>query len=72
MKYILLLVDFLFGCPHKSLSRVFTISKRSYRVCCDCGAEFDYSWETMSSKPRNISPVWKLSSERWKNAVQGT
>ncbi len=42
------LVNFLFGCHHSNLSRVFTIRRRTYRVCCDCGAEFDYSIETMA------------------------
>jgi len=32
------------------LSRAFTIGGRTYRVCCECGAEFDYSLETMSIK----------------------
>ena len=41
------LLNFLFGCHHSNLSRVFTIRRRTYRVCCDCGAEFDYSIETM-------------------------
>jgi len=40
----------LFGCIHPRLSRVFTIQRRTYRVCCDCGAEFDYSLEHMSMK----------------------
>jgi hypothetical protein len=40
----------LFGCIHPWLSRVFTIQRRTYRVCCDCGAEFDYSLEPMSMK----------------------
>lgn len=46
------LFDFLFGCHHSNLSRVFTIRRRTYRVCCGCGAEFDYSLETMSIKRR--------------------
>ena len=44
------LLDFIFGCHHRNLSRVFTIRRRSYRVCCDCGAEFDYSIETMAMR----------------------
>ena len=40
----------LFGCIHPRLSRVFTIQRRTYRVCCDCGAEFDYSLEEMTMK----------------------
>jgi len=26
---------------------VFTIKKRTCRVCCGCGREFEYSWELM-------------------------
>ena len=42
------LLNFLFGCHHSNLSRVFTIRKRTYRVCCDCGAEFAYSVDKMA------------------------
>ena len=41
-------LKFFFGCRHKKLSRVFTINNDSDRVGCDCGATFNYSWETMS------------------------
>jgi hypothetical protein len=41
--------QFGFGCRHGQLSRVFTIKKRSYQVCLQCGREFDYSWEAMRS-----------------------
>ena len=30
-----------FGCHHKHVSRVFTIKRRTYKVCFDCGREFD-------------------------------
>ena len=43
------LLNFVFGCHHSNLSRVFTIRRRTYRVCCDCGAEFDYSIEQMAT-----------------------
>lgn len=33
--------EFVLGCRHKQLSRVFTIQKRTYRVCLECGKEFD-------------------------------
>lgn len=33
--------QFVFGCRHRHLSRVFTIKKRTYKVCFDCGQEFD-------------------------------
>jgi hypothetical protein len=45
-------IDFLFGCHHSQLSRVFTIDGRTYRVCCDCGAKFAYSLATMSIERR--------------------
>jgi hypothetical protein len=44
---MLALFDFLFGCHHRKLSRVFTIGRRTYRVCCDCGATFNYSLDAM-------------------------
>lgn len=54
----------LFGCHHTNLSRVFTICRRTYRVCCDCGAEFEYSLATMSIKRRRAPvPVGQVMSE---------
>jgi len=41
MKLFLRLFQFLFGCRHHHLSRVFTIKQRTYKVCFDCGREFD-------------------------------
>jgi len=41
-------LEYAFGCRHRKLSRVFTIEGRSYKVCCDCGARFRYSLDTMS------------------------
>jgi hypothetical protein len=32
--------QFAFFCHHGHLSRVFTIRKRTYKVCLDCGQEF--------------------------------
>ena len=46
------LVNLLFGCHHSNLSRVYTIRRRTYRVCCDCGAEFEYSLEAMAMRQR--------------------
>jgi hypothetical protein len=46
-KSISLVFESLFGCHHGRLSRVFTIKKRTYRVCFGCGREFEYSWELM-------------------------
>jgi len=39
MNPLLWVFQFIFGCRHRS--RVFTIKHRTYRVCFDCGAEFD-------------------------------
>ena len=32
--------QFALCCHHGHLSRVFTIKKRTYKVCLDCGEEF--------------------------------
>lgn len=52
--------EFAFGCHHTKLSRVFTIGGRTYKVCCDCGTNFDYSLQTMSMVPRP-RPISKMS-----------
>jgi hypothetical protein len=41
MKFLLRLFQFVVGCRHRQMSRVFTIKKRTYRVCFECGEEFD-------------------------------
>jgi hypothetical protein len=45
-------LEFAFGCHHTKLSRVFTIKGHSYKVCCDCGATFNYSLGNMSMRRR--------------------
>jgi hypothetical protein len=40
MKLLLRMFQFAFCCHHGHLSRVFTIQKRTYKVCLDCGQEF--------------------------------
>ena len=45
----------LFGCHHQQLSRVFTIRRRTYQVCMECGREFDYSWESMHLTRPNVA-----------------
>ena len=49
MKPLLWIFQFVFGCRHSHLSSVFTIKRRTYQVCFECGREFDYSWELMRS-----------------------
>jgi len=41
MKLLLAVFQFIFGCRHGHLSRVFTIKHRTYKVCFDCGREFE-------------------------------
>lgn len=48
MTHMAAALDLLFGCHHSNLSRVFTIGGRTYRVCCECGAQFRYSLDTMA------------------------
>ena len=52
MAILLAILDFLFGCRHIHLSRVFTLQGETYRVCCDCRAKFAYSIKTMSIESR--------------------
>jgi hypothetical protein len=48
-------IHLFFGCHHRELSRVFTINKRTYQVCFECGLEIDYSLERMVSLPPSTS-----------------
>ena len=42
MKPLLGILHSAFGCYHRQISRVFTIRKRTYRVCFQCGKESEY------------------------------
>lgn len=55
------LANMAFGCHHKNMSWPITLGNRTYKVCCDCGAEFDYSWEMMSTKHHSETPRSVLS-----------
>ena len=54
MKNLVVALDFLFGCHHQNLSRVLMLDGQTYRVCCDCGARFEYSLMNMSVKRRRF------------------
>src|ERR1700746_3879643 len=54
MKALLALLQFVFGCRHRHLSRVFTIKHRTYKICFDCGREFDLP-DALTAGPSNIS-----------------
>jgi hypothetical protein len=49
MSLLLWILQFTCGCHHGRLSNVFTIRKRTYQVCLQCGQEFPYSWDLMHS-----------------------
>jgi hypothetical protein len=55
MKPLLWVFQFTFGCRHQQLSRVFTIRRRTYQVCVECGREFEYSWEWMHSMRSGVT-----------------
>jgi len=59
-------LEFAFGCHHRKLSRVFTIEGHSYKVCCECGATFNYSLVTMSIRHRRrlLSALRRLQRRR--------
>ena len=46
--FVEFMVDWIFGCHHRHVSRVFTIDRQTYQVCFGCGAKLRYSWRTMS------------------------
>ena len=58
-------LEIAFGCHHRRLSRVFTIDDHSYKVCCDCGATFNYSLGKMSihRRRRLLSALRRLQSK---------
>jgi hypothetical protein len=55
MKQMLWTFQFVFGCHHSQLSRVFTIKRRTYKVCIKCGREFEYSWARMRTLQPNAA-----------------
>lgn len=59
-------LEFAFGCHHRKLSRVFTLEGHSYKVCCDCGATFNYSLQTMTIRHRRrlLSALRRLQRRR--------
>ena len=67
-------LELAFGCHRRKLSRVFTIDGHSYKVCCDCGATFDYSLRTMSvtHHHRFLAALRRLHAQRRRRRVTGT
>jgi hypothetical protein len=52
-----IVLDWIFGCHHRHLSRVFTIDHHTYQVCFACGAKLRYSWRTMSLIKTDMPPT---------------
>lgn len=52
MNLLMWTLQFVFGCHHKRLSRVFTIKKRTYQVCVECGQEFEHPAPISSLLPK--------------------
>jgi hypothetical protein len=71
------IMNWLFGCRHRELSRAFTAENETYKVCLKCGARLRYSWQTMSlvregSKPKGPAASAPLhTSEVQKRRVSG-
>ena len=63
MKPLRMVFQFALGCHHSQMSRVFTIKERTYKVCLECGEEFEYSWALMHLYAR-ASPIIPMRHER--------
>jgi uncharacterized membrane protein len=63
MAAVMMVFDLLFGCHHRHLSRVFTLQGETYKVCCDCGAKYEYSLEAMSIQSRLPQPAVRTKFE---------
>jgi hypothetical protein len=51
MNPLLWVFEFVFRCRHRQLSRVFTIKQRTYKVCFQCGREFECAKVDASALP---------------------
>jgi len=50
------IIESIFGCHHRRLSRVLTIDHKTYQVCLDCGRKLQYSLRAMSLIKTNETP----------------
>jgi hypothetical protein len=69
MDWLLRVLNFLFGCHHRNVSRVFSIGGETYKVCCDCGTKFNYSLEKMSIEHQTYAP--RIFALRHAHTVRG-
>ena len=54
--------EWIFGCHHKKLSRVFTIDRKTYQVCFACGRKLQYSWRAMSLIKTSENPLGSFTT----------
>jgi hypothetical protein len=64
-------LNLFFGCRHRQLTRIFTIDRRTYRVCCNCGMKFDYSLESMSIRAVRFRKSGDIKARRYNPNVVG-
>jgi hypothetical protein len=57
MKPLFQMLQFAFGCHHRQRTAVFTIKKRTYQVCLNCGQEFEYSWGLMHALRASVADI---------------
>jgi hypothetical protein len=55
--FLEIIFEWIFGCHHRHLSRVFTIDRQTYKVCFACGTKLRYSWRTMSLLKMETPPT---------------
>ena len=55
--FLQIIFEWIFGCHHRHLSRVFTIDRQTYKVCFACGTRLRYSWRTMSLIKTETTPT---------------
>jgi hypothetical protein len=60
MNPLLWVFEFVFRCRHRQLSRVFTIKHRTYKVCFQCGREFDCAQVDASALPEGSVSHFKV------------
>ncbi|HJX85696.1 MAG TPA: hypothetical protein VJ723_15255 [Candidatus Angelobacter sp.] len=68
MKQVLWIFQVAFGCHHSHLSQVFTIKKRTYKVCVECGQEFEYSWARMHTLRSKVADNFYAARNKARNA----
>jgi hypothetical protein len=76
--FLEIIFDWIFGCHHRHLSRVFTIDLQTYQVCFACGTKLRYSWRTMSliktERPQTLGVICnsvRTGNEQFAGSVVG-